>query len=107
MAALSLVQHFHSSCSLAIKREPVHQNLLRFEADQKPFDSVYGAFCVTVSLEHFSPEKELSEAVNMAHAAECAAIQHVIWSTRKSSLHTVGTAKKRSFGRLQCWVESY
>lgn len=48
---------------------------------EKAFQGAYGAFCVTFFWEHFSPEKELAEATNMAQAAKHAAIQHVIWST--------------------------
>ena len=45
------------------------------------FAGAYGAFCVTFFWEHFSPEKELAQATNMARAAKAAGIQHVIWST--------------------------
>jgi len=36
---------------------------------------------VTFFWEHFSPEKELAEAKNMAEAAKQAGVRHVIWST--------------------------
>ena len=36
------------------------------------FAGAYGAFCVTFYWAHFSPEKELAEARNMAHAAKAA-----------------------------------
>ncbi len=45
------------------------------------FQGAYGAFCVTAFWEHFSPEKELQQAKNMADAAEAAGLQHVVWST--------------------------
>jgi len=41
----------------------------------------YGAYFVTFFWEHFSPEKEKSEAKNMAEAAKEAGLKHVIWST--------------------------
>lgn len=41
----------------------------------------YGAFCVTNFWEHFSPEKEIEQAANLAEAAFHADLQHVIWST--------------------------
>jgi uncharacterized protein YbjT (DUF2867 family) len=41
----------------------------------------YGAFCVTNYWEHFSPERELTQARNMAQAAKAAGVPHVIWST--------------------------
>ena len=36
---------------------------------------------VTNFWEHFSPERELTQARNMAQAAKAAGVQHVIWST--------------------------
>ena len=41
----------------------------------------YGAYFVTFFWDHFSPEKEKSEAKNMAEAAKEAGLKHVIWST--------------------------
>jgi uncharacterized protein YbjT (DUF2867 family) len=45
------------------------------------FAGAYGAFCLTNFWEHFSPERELAQAANMARAAKAAGLQHVIWST--------------------------
>ncbi len=45
------------------------------------FRAAYGAYCVTNYWEHFSPEKELAQAANMAEAARDAGLEHVIWST--------------------------
>jgi uncharacterized protein YbjT (DUF2867 family) len=45
------------------------------------FAGAYGAFCVTNFWEHFSPERELQQAENMARAAKAAGLEHVIWST--------------------------
>jgi uncharacterized protein YbjT (DUF2867 family) len=45
------------------------------------FDGAYGAYCVTFFWEHFSPEKEVEHARNMADAARQAGVEHVIWST--------------------------
>jgi uncharacterized protein YbjT (DUF2867 family) len=47
----------------------------------KAFAGAYGAYCVTFFWEHFSPEKELAQAGNMAEAASHADLEHVIWST--------------------------
>jgi uncharacterized protein YbjT (DUF2867 family) len=47
----------------------------------KAFAGAYGAFLVTNFWEHFSPERELTQARNMAQAAKAAGVQHVIWST--------------------------
>ncbi len=45
------------------------------------FAGAYGAFCVTNFWEHFSPDKEIAQAGNMARAAAAAGLQHVVWST--------------------------
>ena len=51
------------------------------ESLKKAFHGAHGVFCVTFFWEHFSPEKELAEAKNMAEAAKQAGVRHVIWST--------------------------
>ena len=48
---------------------------------KKAFEGAHGAFCVTFFWAHFKPEKELSQARNMAQAAKDAGVDHVIWST--------------------------
>ena len=48
---------------------------------RRAFAGAHGAFCVTFFWDHFSPEKELAQAGNMAEAAKQAGVQHVIWST--------------------------
>ena len=45
------------------------------------FAGAYGAFCVTNFWEHFSPDRELAQAANLAQAAQHAGIRHAIWST--------------------------
>jgi uncharacterized protein YbjT (DUF2867 family) len=47
----------------------------------RAFAGAYGAFCVTFFWDHFSVDKELGEARNMAEAAKAAGLRHVIWST--------------------------
>jgi len=47
----------------------------------KAFTGAYGAYCLTNFWEHFNPEKERTQAINMAHAAKEAGLKHVIWST--------------------------
>ncbi len=49
------------------------------------FEGAYGAFCVTNFWEHFSGEKEIVQAGNMARAAKSAGLKHVIWSTFEDS----------------------
>ena len=48
---------------------------------ERAFAGAYGAFCLTNFWEHFSAEKETTQAENMAKAARKAGVQHVIWST--------------------------
>ena len=45
------------------------------------FRGAHGAFCVTNYWEHFSPEKELAQATNLAEAAKTEGLKHVVWST--------------------------
>lgn len=47
----------------------------------KAFSGCYGAFCVTFFWDHFSVEKEMEHAKNMAEAAAEAGVRHIIWST--------------------------
>jgi uncharacterized protein YbjT (DUF2867 family) len=48
---------------------------------RRAFEGAYGAFCVTFFWDHFSAEREVTEAGYMAEAAKQAGVQHVIWST--------------------------
>jgi uncharacterized protein YbjT (DUF2867 family) len=52
---------------------------------ERAFAGAHGAFCVTNFWEHFSPEKELAQAGNLARAARHAGVVHVIWSTLEDS----------------------
>jgi uncharacterized protein YbjT (DUF2867 family) len=61
--------------------EVVRADLDDEESLKRAFQGAYGAFCVTNFWEHFSPEKEFSQATNMARAAKAAGVKHVIWST--------------------------
>jgi len=56
------------------------------DADDPPsirraFTGAFGAFCLTNFWEHFSPERELTQARHQAQAAKDAGVQHLIWST--------------------------
>lgn len=48
---------------------------------ERALAGAYGAYFVTFFWAHFSPEKEIEEAKNMAAAAKAAGLKHVIWST--------------------------
>jgi uncharacterized protein YbjT (DUF2867 family) len=45
------------------------------------FAGAYGAYCLTNFWEHFSPDKEIVQAGNLARAAKAAGVSHVVWST--------------------------
>jgi len=47
----------------------------------KALEGAHAAYFVTNFWEHFSPEKELAQAANMANAAKRAGIAHAVWST--------------------------
>jgi uncharacterized protein YbjT (DUF2867 family) len=65
----------------ALGAEIVEADLDDAESLARAFAGAYGAFCVTNFWEHFSPEKELQQARNMAAAAKAAGLRHVVWST--------------------------
>ncbi|HET6865304.1 MAG TPA: NmrA/HSCARG family protein [Solirubrobacteraceae bacterium] len=48
---------------------------------RRAFAGAHGAFCVTNFWEHFDPEREKTQAWNLARAARAAGVQHAIWST--------------------------
>lgn len=61
--------------------EVVTADIDDLESVKRAMQGAYGAFCVTFYWAHFSPEKEMAEAKNMAQAAKAAGLKHVIWST--------------------------
>ena len=65
------------------------------ESLKKAFEDAYGAYCVTFFWDHFSPEKELAQATNMAKAAKHAGIEHVIWSTLEDTRKWVPLSDSR------------
>lgn len=62
---------------------------------KKAFAGAYGAFLLTNFWEHFSAEKELEQAKNMAQAAKQAGVQHVIWSTLEDTRRWVPLSDNR------------
>src|SRR6476660_5902921 len=62
----------------------------------RAFAGAYGAFCITNFWEHFSPEKELAQATNLAKATKAAGVQHVIWSTLEDTRRWVPLHDTRS-----------
>ena len=75
--------------------EVVAADIDNFESVKKAFEGAFGAYCVTFFWAHFSPEKELAEATNMAQAAKQAGIEHVIWSTLEDTRKWVPLSDNR------------
>jgi uncharacterized protein YbjT (DUF2867 family) len=69
--------------------EVVAADLDDVESLKAAFKGAYGAFCLTNYWEHFSPEKEVQQAANMAEAARAEGVQHVIWSTLEDTRNWV------------------
>jgi len=59
------------------------------ESLKQAFKGAYGVYAVTNFWEHFSPEKEIAQAKNMADAAEVAGVQHIIWSSLEDTRHWI------------------
>jgi uncharacterized protein YbjT (DUF2867 family) len=62
---------------------------------ERAFAGAHGAFCVTFFWDHFSPERELQEARNMALAARRAGLKHVVWSTLEDTRRWVPLSDDR------------
>ncbi|MDP2480718.1 MAG: NmrA/HSCARG family protein [Candidatus Palauibacterales bacterium] len=69
--------------------EVVQADLDDLASLKRAFRGAYGAYCVTNYWEHFSPEKELAQAANMAEAAKAEGLKHVIWSTLEDTRNWV------------------
>lgn len=65
----------------ALGAEVVAANVDDAESLKKAFAGAHGAFCVTFFWDHFSPEKEMTQAKAMANAAKAAGVKHVVWSS--------------------------
>jgi len=61
--------------------EVVSADLDNVDSLKKAFAGAYGVYAVTNFWEHFSGEKEIQQAKNIAEAARAAGVKHVIWST--------------------------
>jgi uncharacterized protein YbjT (DUF2867 family) len=61
--------------------EVVSADLDNVESLTKAFAGAHGVYAVTNFWEHFSGEKEIQQANNIAKAAKAAGVKHVIWST--------------------------
>jgi len=61
--------------------ELVQADLDDVQSLEHAFGESHGVFAVTNFWEHFSPERELEQASNIAAAARRAGVKHVVWST--------------------------
>ncbi len=66
---------------VAMGAEIVAANIDDAESMSEALRGAYGAYFVTFFWTHFSPDKEMAEAKQMAEAAKAAGLKHVIWST--------------------------
>src|SRR5215204_5720722 len=83
-AARAITRNPNSEKAQALREmgvEVVAADADRPETVNRAFAGAYGAFCLTNFWEHFSPERELAQARNMAQAAKSVGVEHVIWST--------------------------
>ncbi len=65
----------------ALGAEVVAANVDDAESIANAFKGAYGAFCVTFFWDHFSAEKEATQAEMMAKVGKAAGLKHAIWST--------------------------
>ena len=65
----------------ALGADVVQADLDNLDSLKKAFAGASAAYCVTNFWEHFSPQKELQQAANLAEAARHAGIAHIVWST--------------------------
>jgi uncharacterized protein YbjT (DUF2867 family) len=81
--------------------EIVAADLDDVESLVRAFSNAHSAFLVTNFWEHFSPEKELQQARNLADAAHRADLQHVVWSTLEDTRKDVPLADNSRMPTLQ------
>ncbi|UHQ19165.1 NmrA/HSCARG family protein [Lysobacter sp. KIS68-7] len=62
---------------------------------ERALKGAYGAFFVTNFWEHFSPDKELAQARNLAQAAKAAGVKHIVWSTLEDTRKKVPLSDDR------------
>lgn len=75
--------------------EVVSANLDDVESLKKAFAGAYAVYGVTNFWEHFSGEKEKTQAKNIADAAKAAGVKHVIWSTLEDTRKLMAPDDKR------------
>jgi uncharacterized protein YbjT (DUF2867 family) len=97
-AARAITRNVNSDKAKALAdagAEVVAADLDDVKSLRKAFEGAHGAYCVTNFWEHFKPEKELSQARNMAQAAKDAGVKHVIWSTLEDTRESIPLSDDR------------
>ncbi len=80
----ALTRNINSDKAKALKdmgAEVVSVDIDNYDSIKEAFTGAYGAYAVTFFWEHFSPEKEISQAASIAKAAKETGLKHIIWST--------------------------
>jgi uncharacterized protein YbjT (DUF2867 family) len=97
-AARALTRHPASDKARALAAagaEVVEADIDDEPGTRKALQGAHGAYFVTNFWEHFSPEREFSQAGNMARAAKAAGIRHAIWSTLEDTREWVPLSDDR------------
>jgi uncharacterized protein YbjT (DUF2867 family) len=97
-AARAVTRKVDSDKAKALKAdgaEVVAADLDDAKSLESAFAGASGVFCVTNYWEHFSPERELTQARNMAEAAKAAKVPHVVWSTLEDTRKWVPLSDNR------------
>jgi len=90
LACRALTRNAASDAASALAErgaEVVQADLDDADSLTRAFEGAYGAYCMTNFFEHFSADKELEQASNLARAARAAGIRHAIWSTQEDTRH--------------------
>ncbi|MBA4405658.1 nucleoside-diphosphate sugar epimerase [bacterium] len=90
--ARALTRDINSEKAKALKAlgaEVVAVDIDNYESIKAAFEGAYGTYAVTFFWEHFSPEKEISQAASIAKAAKETGLKHVIWSTLEDTRNWV------------------
>ncbi len=88
----ALTRDVNSDKAKALKdlgAELVAADIDNYESIKSAFSGAYGAYAVTFFWEHFSPEKEASQAKSIARAAKETGLKHIIWSTLEDTRNWV------------------
>jgi uncharacterized protein YbjT (DUF2867 family) len=88
----ALTTNVNSDKAKELKRlgaEVVSANVDDQDSLERAFKGADSAYCVTFYWNHMSPDREISNAVNLAKAAKAAGIKHAIWSTFEDTRNLV------------------